>query len=57
MAEVVTFSQGVLLFIIIGTAVIMTISMIFDKKRSLSAIKEAQDLPVSTVKWKLPQDN
>ena len=55
-AEVAAFSQGILLFIIIGTAVIMTVSMIFDKKRSLSAIKEATDLPVSTVKWKLPQD-
>jgi NhaP-type Na+/H+ or K+/H+ antiporter len=56
-AEVVTFSQGILLFIIIGTAVIMTVSMIFDKKRAMSAIKEASDLPVSTIKWKLPQDN
>ncbi|NNF32675.1 MAG: sodium:proton exchanger [Saprospiraceae bacterium] len=56
-AEVATFSQGILLFIIIGTAVIMTVSMIFDKKRSMSAIKEASDLPVSTIKWKLPQDN
>ena len=56
-AEVAAFSQGILLFIIIGTAVIMTVSMIFDKKRSLSAIKDAQDLPVSTIKWKLPQEN
>ena len=54
-AEVAAFSQGILLFIIIGTSLIMTFSMIYDKKRSTSAIKKASELPVEVIKWKLPE--
>jgi NhaP-type Na+/H+ or K+/H+ antiporter len=54
-AEVAAFSQGILLFIIIGTSLIMTFSMIYDKKRSISAIKKASELPVEVIKWKLPE--
>lgn len=48
------FSQGILLFIIIGTALVMTFSMIYDKKRSLTLINKAKNLDIEQVKWKVP---
>ena len=48
------FDKGILLFIIIGTCLIMTGAMIFDKARSGSAIKKAEDNPVGYEKWKAP---
>ena len=53
-AYVPAFSEGILLFIIIGTSLIMTWAMITDKKRSGRAIGKAKALPVSEVKWKAP---
>ena len=53
-AEVEGFNTGILFFIIIGTSIIMTIAMIYDKKRSNSAINEAKNQPVGYVKWKAP---
>jgi len=48
------FNQGILLFVIIGTSLIMTGAMILDKKRSGSAIDKAKSIPVGSVKWKAP---
>jgi NhaP-type Na+/H+ or K+/H+ antiporter len=52
--QLVEFSQGILLFIIIGTALVMTFSMIYDKKRSLTLINKAKSLDIEQVKWKVP---
>jgi NhaP-type Na+/H+ or K+/H+ antiporter len=41
-AQVAEFSEGILLFIIISTSIIMTLAMIFDKKRSQGAINSAK---------------
>jgi len=49
------FSPGILLFIIIGTSVIMTISLIFDKKRANKAIKGVESLDISERRWKAPE--
>ncbi len=48
------FSSGILLYIIIGTSLIMTFSMIYDKRRANKSIREADSIPVQEVKWKLP---
>ncbi len=48
------FSQGILLFVIIGTSIIMTISLIANKKRANKAIKGVQSLDISETKWKIP---
>lgn len=53
-AQVATFEPGILLFVIIGTSLIMTAAMIYDKKRSSKAIKTANSREVGTVKWKAP---
>jgi Kef-type K+ transport system membrane component KefB len=49
------FSQGILLFIIIGTSLIMTASLIFDKQRTNKAINKLRSTPVSELKWKAPE--
>lgn len=49
------FSSGILLFIIIGTSLIMTGSLIFNKKRASKAIKGVQSLDISESKWKVPE--
>ena len=48
------FNSGILLFIIIGTSLIMTAAMIYDKRRSGTAIKKAENNPVGYEKWKAP---
>lgn len=48
------FDKGILLFVIIGTSLIMTAAMIYDKRRSGAAIKKANDTPVGYEKWKAP---
>lgn len=53
-AQIDGFEPGILLFVIIGTSLIMTFAMIFDKKRSNKAIQEAQNRKVENVKWKVP---
>ena len=53
-AEIATFEPGILLFVIIGTSLIMTGAMIFDKKRSSKSIKLANSKQVGAVKWKAP---
>lgn len=53
-AEVATFNPGILLFIIIGTSLIMTFALISDKQRTSKALREAQNTPVGYAKWKMP---
>lgn len=48
------FSPGILLFIIIGTSLIMTGSLIFDKQRTNKAINKVKSTNISEVKWKVP---
>ena len=48
------FDKGILLFIIIGTCLIMTAAMIYDKNRTGAAIKKATDNSVGYEKWKAP---
>ncbi len=51
------FEAGILLFIIIATSIIMTIAMVFDKRRTGEAIRKAQEDPVGMEKWKAPSIN
>lgn len=53
-AQVAGFEAGILLFIIIATSLIMTIAMVYDKKRSNKALRQAESLPVGQRKWKAP---
>lgn len=53
-AQVASFSPGILLFIIIGSSLVMTFSMMYDKQRSYNAINEINKIPVKSVKWKVP---
>ncbi|WP_116127051.1 cation:proton antiporter [Lewinella sp. IMCC34183] len=48
------FEPGVLLFIIIGTSLIMTFSMVVDKKRTSAAIRKVSEAPVGYERWKAP---
>ncbi|MDF1695022.1 MAG: cation:proton antiporter [Saprospiraceae bacterium] len=49
------FSQGILLFIIIGTSLVMTVSLIFDKQRTNKAINKVKSTEVGETKWKVPE--
>jgi hypothetical protein len=53
-AQISTFEPGILLFVIIGTSLIMTGAMIFDKKRASKSIQIANSRKVGSVKWKAP---
>ena len=53
-AEFLGFQPGILLFVIIGTSLIMTFSMIQDKKRAGEAIRKAEESPVDLSIWKTP---
>jgi len=53
-AEVAGFEAGILLFIIIATSIIMTIAMVYDKRRSSEAIRKAQADPIGIERWKAP---
>lgn len=53
-AVIDTFEPGILLFIIIGTSLIMTGGMIFDKNRSNRSIKLAQKNSVTSGQWIAP---
>jgi hypothetical protein len=56
-AQVAGFEAGILLFIIIGTSLIMTVAMVFDKKRAGKAVKKAESQPIGYEKWKAPSIN
>lgn len=53
-AQIATFEPGILLFIIIGTSLIMTAGMIFDKNRANSAIRIANERKIGEIEWKAP---
>lgn len=53
-AQVVGFEPGILLFIIIGTSVIMTLALIMDKKRTGKVINQVQSKAIGYEKWKAP---
>jgi Na+:H+ antiporter len=56
-AQIAGFEAGILLFIIITTSLIMTVAMVYDKKRASKAIKKAESLPIGYEKWKAPTIN
>ncbi|MFT6320550.1 MAG: Kef-type K+ transport system membrane component KefB [Granulosicoccus sp.] len=53
-AKVEAFNSGVLLFIIIGTSLIMTVAMIMDKRKTGKAVRKAEDQPIGYERWKAP---
>lgn len=53
-AKVPGFEPGILLFIIIGTSLIMTGALVFDKSRAGAAINKANELPIGYERWKAP---
>jgi len=53
-AEVENFEAGILLFIIIGTSLIMTFALIADKRSTGKAVRSAEDMPIGYQKWKAP---
>jgi len=53
-AKVEAFNSGILLFIIIGTSLIMTVAMIMDKQKTGKAIKKAEGQPIGYERWKAP---
>ena len=52
--RVETFEEGILLYVIIGTSLIMTAAMIYDKRRTSEAVRKASRTPVGYTKWKAP---
>ncbi|WP_321320028.1 cation:proton antiporter [Labilibaculum sp.] len=53
-AQIEGFEPGILLCVIIGTSLIMTFVMIYDKYRNSMAINIASGRKVESVKWKAP---
>ena len=53
-AKVEGFDAGILLFIIIATSLIMTFAMVYDKRRTGKAIRQAQSNPIGYAPWKAP---
>lgn len=53
-AQIASFEPGILLFVIIGTSLIMTAAMIYDKRRAGTATKIANSKKIGTLKWKAP---
>lgn len=54
-AQFASFNPGILLFVIIGTSLIMTGAMIHDKQRLKSEINKAKSLQVGALKWTAPR--
>ena len=53
-ALIAGFQPGILLFVIIGTSLIMTGAMVQDKKRAGAAIRRAEADPVDMTIWEAP---
>ncbi len=53
-AQIESFEPGILLFVIIGTSLVMTFAMIYEKRRSSKAIDLASSRAVGTMRWKVP---
>ncbi len=56
-AQIAGFEAGILLFIIIGTSLIMTAALIYDKRRSGESVRTAEHKPIGYEKWKAPGIN
>jgi len=52
--EVETFEAGILLFIIMATSIIMTIAMVYDKRRNQQALNKANGVSIGYSTWKAP---
>lgn len=52
--QVPGFEAGILLYIIMGTSVIMTLALVSDKRRTGQAVRKAQEKPVGFEKWRAP---
>jgi NhaP-type Na+/H+ or K+/H+ antiporter len=52
--QIESFEPGILLFVIIGTSIIMTFAMIYEKRRSSKALQLAENREFGTVKWRVP---
>lgn len=52
--EVENFEAGILLFIIMATSIIMTIAMIYDKRRNQQALNKANGISIGYSTWKAP---
>ena len=52
--QVETFEPGILLFVIIGTSLIMTAAMIYNKQRAQKNVKIASGRKIGSTKWKAP---
>jgi len=48
------FNSGILLYIILGSSLIMTFAMIADKNKTGAAVNEANSMAVGVQKWKAP---
>ncbi|MFK7806795.1 MAG: cation:proton antiporter [Saprospiraceae bacterium] len=48
------FEPGILLFIIIGTSLIMTFAMIADKQKTGQAVRKASSIPIGYERWSAP---
>ena len=53
-AIIPSFQPGILLFVIIGTSLIMTGAMIYDKRRTSKLLNIAKNRKVGVSKWKVP---
>ncbi len=53
-AKIEGFQPGILLWTIIGTSLIMTFAMIYDKNRGGKAVKKAEIAPVGYRRWEAP---
>ncbi|WP_372751735.1 cation:proton antiporter [Labilibaculum sp.] len=53
-AQIEGFEPGILLCVIIGTSLIMTAVMIYDKYRNSLAVNKAANRKVESIKWKAP---
>lgn len=49
------FSPGILLFIIIGTSLIMTGSLIFNNRRTNKVVNKVKSTDISETKWRAPE--
>lgn len=52
--EVESFEAGILLFIIMATSIIMTIAMVYDKRRNQQALNKANGISIGYSTWKAP---
>ena len=52
--QVPGFEPGILLFVIIGTSLIMTLAMVMDNRRTTAALRKVGEAPVGYERWRAP---